>query len=202
MIRQAAMDILGGLGQAAMSPLGARRLVLRAFGRGGIGAEIGVFRGDFSAEILRVARPRELHLIDPWRNVADPDLTGAWYSTGSDHDMDEVFATVQARFQREVAEGTVALHRHTSSEALACFDDGSLDFVYIDGDHRYRAVREDLERAFQKLKPGGILAGDDYSLGGWWEDGVVRAVHEVLGHYAQDLRIDFIVRGQFVLRKL
>jgi hypothetical protein len=32
----------------------------------GIGAEIGVFRGEFTRHILRVAQPRELHLIDGW----------------------------------------------------------------------------------------------------------------------------------------
>lgn len=31
-----------------------------------VGAEIGVFKGEFTAHILRRVQPKELHLIDAW----------------------------------------------------------------------------------------------------------------------------------------
>jgi hypothetical protein len=45
---------------------GGRRFLLGLLPRGSVGAEIGVWRGDFSAWILRTVRPARLHLIDPW----------------------------------------------------------------------------------------------------------------------------------------
>ncbi len=49
-----------------------------------------------------------------------------------------------------------------STEAAQTFQDNTLDFVYIDGDHSYKAVTEDITEWIKKLKPGGIMAGDDY----------------------------------------
>jgi predicted O-methyltransferase YrrM len=54
------------------------------------------------------------------------------------------------------------LIRKTSMEAVSDFADDSLDFVYIDGDHRFRYIAEDLCEWYLKVKPGGIISGDDY----------------------------------------
>ena len=52
---------------------------------------------------------------------------------------------------------------------------------YIDGDHSYEAVTRDIATYRAKVKPNGVLAGDDYGLqGGWWNDGVTRAVDEFI----------------------
>lgn len=42
--------------------------------------------------------------------------------------------------------------------------DESLDFIYIDGNHQYSSVLEDIKLWYPKVKPGGIFAGHDY---GW-----------------------------------
>ena len=181
--------------------MAARRLVIRQFGQGGVGAEIGVFKGEFSEEILVEAKPAKLILIDPWENMDDPDLAGAWYGAGSPHDMDAIYAGVEARFASQVAAGTVELRRMSSNAALSGLADESLDFVYVDGDHRYEAVRDDLELSLAKLKPGGILAGDDYLDGGWWKGDVIRAVNEFIGRHASEIQIALVLRGQFVFRK-
>ena len=44
--------------------------------KGGSWAEIGVFRGDLSEQILDVCQPKELHLVDPWHFDLDFD----WFS--------------------------------------------------------------------------------------------------------------------------
>lgn len=199
--RRAVSGVLGRFARVARSPLAARRLVLESFGQGGVGAEIGVFEGDFSAEILRIARPKTLHLIDPWENQSDPNLDGAWYGSASETDMNRVYSGVETRFSNQIATGGVVLHRQTSADALAALPAGSLDFAYIDGDHRYEAVVSDLTLAYRALKPGGILACDDYRAGGWWGDGVIRAVHDFLGRQSGSVRIEFVLRGQVVLRK-
>lgn len=49
-----------------------------------------------------------------------------------------------------------------SVEATKDFENDSLDFVYIDADHFYGTVKEDLEAWGPKVKEGGILCGHDY----------------------------------------
>ena len=49
-----------------------------------------------------------------------------------------------------------------SSNALKQFADNSLDFVYIDGDHSFYEVTHDIEFWSRKVRPGGIISGDDY----------------------------------------
>ena len=50
----------------------------------------------------------------------------------------------------------------TSSEALKKVEDTSLDFVFIDADHTYEAVKFDIANWYKKLKINGLLAGHDY----------------------------------------
>jgi hypothetical protein len=50
----------------------------------------------------------------------------------------------------------------TSVEAAAQIPPASLDFAYLDGRHDYESVKEDLEAWYDKVRPGGILAGHDY----------------------------------------
>jgi len=71
----------------------------------------------------------------------------------------------------------ITTKRGDSLEMASTYEDDSLDFVFIDGDHRYEFVKADIEAWLPKVKSGGILAGHDY---GWCTD-VRKAVHEVLG---------------------
>ena len=50
---------------------GARESVLKGMPKGSVCAEIGVFKGDFTEDILSVVQPIELHLIDPWKYEDD-----------------------------------------------------------------------------------------------------------------------------------
>lgn len=59
------------------------------------------------------------------------------------------------------------------------FKDSSIDFVYIDADHRYESVKKDLNAWFKKIKPRGIFSGHDYEpYEGQNHPGVKRAVDE------------------------
>ena len=60
--------------------------------------------------------------------------------------------------------------------AVKRIPDGSLDFVYIDSNHSYDYVMEDLINWSRKVRKGGIVSGDDYyNFGG---AGVVGAVDD------------------------
>lgn len=169
--------------------------------KGAACAEIGVWEGDFSARILAVVRPRKLHLVDPWAAVSSGEYAEARYGGRLERgqaEMDALYLAVLERFADERRHGVVEVHRLPSLEATSRFADGELDFVYVDGDHTYEAVRADLEAYAPKVKPTGILAGDDYGFPGWWEDGVTRAVDEfVAAGCAEVVSLDGY---QFVLR--
>merc|ERR1719329_900036 len=62
-----------------------------------------------------------------------------------------------------------------SDEAASWIQDSSVDIIWIDGDHSYKQALADMRAYTRKLRPGGILAGHDYS---FFHDGVIRAVHE------------------------
>jgi predicted O-methyltransferase YrrM len=75
-------------------------------------------------------------------------------------------------------EDDVVIRRQTSLDAVHAFPDNYFDWIYIDGNHLYEHVKKDLECYYPKVRPNGIIAGDDYCFPGWWDDGVTRAVDE------------------------
>jgi SAM-dependent methyltransferase len=163
-----------------------REELLRYFPKGGVGAEIGVAQGDYSAVILQAAQPSELHLIDPWSHlepgsdlleapellsdVGEARVRGEAFSAPPANSLgDEQYAAVGARFE---SDPRVRLHRQYSYKAAAAFDDGFFDFVYLDGNHHYEFVLQDLRDFAAKLKPGGLLFGHDF-----FEDSFAREEH-------------------------
>ena len=180
-----------------------RARLLRRLPKSSVGVEIGVWSGDLSAAILRAVRPVRLHLLDPWAFAPDERYEQAWYGgarAGSQAEMDEVYKRVLQRFETEIADGAVVIHRSTSAEVAAGFEDASLDWVYVDGNHLYEYVRTDLELFAPKVRPGGLLAGDDYGAAGWWDDGVRRAVDRFLVTQAGAYEPVFL-SDQFLLRR-
>jgi len=143
---------------------------------GGIVAELGVWRGDFSEAILRITRPTELHLIDPW------DLLEPGEKVNAD--------LTQSRFEKEVASGRVVIHRGFSHQELEKFSDGYFDWVYIDADHTYLSTARELQLCRTKVRKGGIIAGHDYTKGDWAamvRYGVVEAVNEFCETYGWEM---------------
>ncbi len=118
------------------------------------GVEVGTFSGDY-ASILLEANPR-LHLscVDPWEAYEAyverelPVPVAAAY---------ELAAKSLARFGDRCA-----LVRKQSVDAAKDFVDGSLDFVYIDGNHDYFYVSQDIEAWSAKVRRGGIVSGHDF----------------------------------------
>jgi hypothetical protein len=78
--------------------------------------------------------------------------------------------------------------RMPSARAAELFEDGSLDFVFIDGDHGYKAVCDDIRSWFPKVKRKGILAGHDYTNPDF--PGVRRAADEMFAHQGLTLQVN------------
>ena len=180
-----------------------RRFVLDLLPPASVGAEIGVHQGDFSQVILTVVAPARLHLIDPWHHEPSPTYEKAWYGGQAEQgqqEMDERHAGVVARFAEPIRTGQVVVHRGPSDEVLGSLPEGSLDWVYIDGNHLYEFVANDLARSLRAVHPGGLITGDDYAEGGWWEGGVKRAVDEFA--ITAPVRQVEIRNGQYVFERL
>lgn len=170
-----------------------REALLRELPPGGVGAELGVDQGDFTETILRVARPQRLFLVDSWATTR--------YN-------DDKAQRVQDRFATQIAAGQVSILRGLSLEAVSRFDDASLDWIYIDSSHAYGVTAAELRAYAPKLKPGGIMAGHDYSMGNWvkgFRYGVIEAVHEFCLEHDWELRyltVQRLERPSFAISRL
>lgn len=136
-----------------------RKALLRRMPRSSICAEIGVWKGDFSQEILKIVKPRELHLIDPWEfQSSHPNRMWGGKVARSQQDMDAIFHGVAERFK---GSPEIQIHRGDSENVLASFQAGYFDWIYVDGNHYYDYILRDLELSWALVKRGGYVTGDD-----------------------------------------
>jgi len=157
-----------------------RQFVLDMLPKHAACAEIGVWEGDFSAAILESTTPRELHLIDPW--AFQPSRPETWFGGKKAQAQDDMDARHESVVQRFSTRPEVTVHRAPSLDAVAGFDDGYFDWVYVDGDHSFEGCKADLDAYLPKVKVGGYLLGDDYHL-----RGVRRAVVEFVAEHPDDV---------------
>lgn len=124
----------------------------------GQGAEIGVYAGDFSEHIRRHWRGHLLFCIDEWKH----QLEGCeGYATNVDNDTFERLYQ-KVKLMASKYPGAVELIRDSSRSASKRFIGGKLDFVYIDANHSYDSVMEDIRLWWPTLAAGGLMAGHDY----------------------------------------
>lgn len=174
---------------------------LKGMPTGGLCVEIGVWRGIFSSRILEIIEPRELVLIDPWIDFEEAHAATLTAMAQTDR-IERIYRGVLKRFETEIRDGRVSVLREKSDRALRRFADASISFAYVDGDHSYEGVAADLAALLPKLRPGGVMAFDDYHLRGWWRDGVIRAIHEFLGQHPSEVRVMSVVGAQFAIEKV
>lgn len=131
--------------------------LLNARGLSGLGVEVGVFEGAFSAFLLANWRGRKLISVDPWLAWGDE------YVDDCNQDQARMDRFQETARQRLAPFGDRSeIWRLTSREAAAQVHDASLDFVYIDAQHHEAAVTEDLNLWYPKLRSGGLFAGHDF----------------------------------------
>ena len=51
--------------------------------------------------------------------------------------------------------------KNTSANAAKEWNNGLVDMIYIDADHNYKSIREDIDLWAPKIKKGGIISGHD-----------------------------------------
>ena len=120
-------------------------------------AEIGVYRGEFAAELLRKCpRIETYYMVDPWRHLDDWNKP----ANQSDHQFHEFLEETKRR--TEFAARKRVILRGKTTEVIDKIPDDSLDFAYIDADHTLHGICIDLIRTWPKVRQGGWIGGDDF----------------------------------------
>ena len=132
---------------------------IKELGNNIVGCEIGVCHGENFCHMLEVCdNIQKLIGIDPY--IAYDDYGGR-VSQGETENFREVtFQNLELINAGDRAEIRIM----TSDDAVSTISDGSLDFVFIDGNHSQEYVRRDIRNYYDKVKTGGIFAGHDYSM--------------------------------------
>jgi hypothetical protein len=121
--------------------------------------EIGTCWGGFAKWLVQFTPLTKLVCVDPYRKFSMDEYNDTLNTTSQEF-LDVKFEKVKADLD-DLSDGVATIMRTTSSEAAKEFPDKSLSFVYIDGNHCYKAAKQDILAWIGKVKPGGILAGDD-----------------------------------------
>jgi len=119
-------------------------------------AEIGVWRGEAAMLFLDSGKVKKYYGVDIWR-TGDSKIA-------------------EREFDNKV-KGRNAL-KIRMDMSLAIHKLPILDFVYIDGSHTYKSVKNDIRASLRVVKKG-IIGGHDYA--DKYKDRVVKAVDEMLG---------------------
>jgi len=146
--------------------------------------EIGSFHGKSAAymgcEIINSGKNIHLYCVDPWDfksldlRESHPLAKFMINKLTGQHAFDTFKKAI------EPYKSNVSYMKMKSVEASKHFNNSSIDFVFIDGDHSYLGCYMDIACWYKKVKPGGLIAGHDYLDSTM--PGVTRAVRDLLPH--------------------
>ena len=118
------------------------------------GVEVGVSEGAYSEVLCQVVPDLKLFSVDPW----------TYYPVHNrfrrQHHHDRAYKVAVERLSKYP---NCTIVKKTSEEAAKDFEDESIDFVFIDGDHSFIGITRDLQAWIPKVKVGGIVSGHDFS---------------------------------------
>jgi hypothetical protein len=120
-------------------------------------AEIGSYLG-LSATIIANACENSIiyaHDIFPTRAEELPDESHPPWNS------DNMLVNFWEGVKRNKLEGRIIPMRGRSEETVEIHDDGSLDMVFVDGDHSYEGALADFRRMWKKLRMGGVMVAHD-----------------------------------------
>jgi hypothetical protein len=151
-----------------------RRELYRIFADRGFtkGCEVGVFRGRNAIRMFEEIPNLELILVDPYmvyeyRNFKKRNRW-KWKI--------EVMDKIRREAVKRLAKENIRWLMTTSELAATSIPDGSLDFVYIDGNHSFEFVAQDVILWGRKVRSGGMISGHDYG---------IRSVRKAVDWYAR-----------------
>ena len=141
-----------------------------------IGAELGVWRGKTYKHLLSECSNLTLIGVDLYEPQPDSEGPEKWVpgENGHEWDHDKYYRDIQS-FQNKIGE-RARFYKMTTLDAAKEVEDASLDFVFIDADHSYEGVKNDIAAWSPKVRNGGCVIGHDID----W-DPVLQAVTEEFG---------------------
>ena len=125
-------------------------------------AEIGVWKGSFSKKILDIANPSMLVLVDSW--TFNENVIGCAPQVDSKEPLNQKFFddAKTETYKNFINKKNVLILDQSSSDVASMYKNNYFDYIYLDAEHSYHAVTNDLNIWYPKLKNKGILFGDDY----------------------------------------
>jgi len=128
--------------------------------RPGVVVEIGVFRGRATAIMAPLCRSAgcEYHVVDNFRGGADSkDPATVAQRSG------RVLTDFRRNMKSLSLWDYITVHKSDSRAATAIFANESVEMCFIDADHTFEGVTGDMKAWWPKIKPGGVMAGHDYT---------------------------------------
>lgn len=163
-------------------------------------AEIGVWQGNFSKIINDFCNPKELILVDLW--TYDDQVRGCAPQVDgqepiSQNFFDEAYMNTKSKFFNN---HNVKILKKSSKEASKMYNNEYFDYIYIDAEHSYKAVYDDLKCWFPKLKKNGYLFGDDYY---WREEDSTFSVQNAYQDFIEknDIKKWCVFKSQILIKK-
>jgi len=132
------------------------------------GVEVGTDTGRYAKDLCEGLANLKLTTIDPFLPYTEGD------EIKDEQRSEAIYLEAVERLKNFNCE----VVRKTSMEAIKDFEDNSLDFVFIDGNHEYEYVLEDITEWSRKVKVGGIVYGHDYTENKNRKYGVIEAVNK------------------------
>ena len=155
-----------------------------------IAIEIGTWRGDYAEVMCSKLNPNKFYAIDAYALYEGYDHHPDQHEFANMDNLDVLAAGASERVSKMLPEGRSVLLREMSCDAVHTFADNSVDVIYIDADHKYETVLADIRAWYPKVKPGGILCGDDYIEGC---NGIPFGVIEAVQDFATENNLKYAV---------
>jgi hypothetical protein len=129
---------------------------------GAVFVEVGAYLGRstiyLASCIKRSGKRIRLYAVDRWDGWVYDDCP----ARAPLPETEDVFRHFIGNVRCAGVEEVIYPLKMPSEQAADLFEDGTLDFVFLDADHAYEAVCRDLEAWFPKVKRRGVLGGHDY----------------------------------------
>ena len=160
--------------------------------KGGIAAELGVWRGSFARMSYDVLKPEKMYLVDWW---------APYSNSGGDKELwSKVRGQAFDKFKKEIAAKRVEVIEEDFTSAALHIPNDYLDYIRHDGDEREIQVDRAFRAWWPKLKKGGIWLGHGFENDAW--HGTIKAVIKFLkANPEAELLTVLLDHSHYVIRK-
>ena len=119
-----------------------------------IAVEVGTHRGEYANMFLSRWKGKSFYAVDIWDKFFGDPLGDSEYRN------DDYQETINV-LDKYKTTTNINILKMTSVDGSKIVPN-DIDFVYIDANHLYSYVKQDIETWYPKIKSGGIIGGHDY----------------------------------------